>query len=176
MVLLGGSIVVVGLPTSQADLHTQLSDLQWTVDGYTLPFAALMLSTGALSDRFGRKRVFLIGLVVFLIGSTFCGFASNLGWLIFDRVVQGVGAAALSPGSLSLLVSTFSEPHARAQAIGILSCSNSLATLSPNWSNGMFPSRSVQPSPASLPALAHGPAASLCRADCRSRRQHCIKR
>lgn len=121
MVLLDASIVLVALPTIQADLHAHLSDLQWTVDAYTLPFAALMLTTGSLGDRFGRKRLFLMGLVLFLIGSTFCGFASTLSWLIFGRVIQGVGAAALSPGSLSLLVSTFSEPRARAQAIGIWS-------------------------------------------------------
>ncbi|MFL5592663.1 MAG: MFS transporter [Ktedonobacteraceae bacterium] len=121
MVLLDGSIVLVALPTIQASLHAQLSDLQWTVDAYNLPFAALMLTAGTLGDRFGRKRIFLLGLVLFLIGSLLCGFASTLGWLIFGRVVQGMGAAALSPGSLSLLVSTFSEPRARAQAIGIWS-------------------------------------------------------
>jgi len=121
MVLLDSSIVLVALPTIQSNLHTQLSDLQWTIDAYTLPFAALMLTTGSLGDRFGRKRLFMIGLVLFLIGSVVCGFASTLSWLIFGRVVQGMGAAALSPGSLSLLVSTFSEPRARAQAIGIWS-------------------------------------------------------
>jgi|GEM_PF-82642 len=121
MVLLDSSIVVVALPTIQADLHAQLSDLQWTVDAYTLPFAALMLTTGTLGDRFGRKRVFLVGLILFLIGSIFCGFASTLGWLIFGRAVQGVGAAALSPGSLSLLAAAFPEPRARAQAIGVWS-------------------------------------------------------
>jgi EmrB/QacA subfamily drug resistance transporter len=119
MVLLDSSVVLVALPTIQADLSARLSDLQWTIDAYTLPFAALMLTTGSLSDRFGRKRLFLMGLVLFLIGSTFCGFAPTFSLLIFGRVIQGVGAAALSPGSLSLLVSTFSEPRARAQAIGI---------------------------------------------------------
>ncbi|GLV53910.1 MFS transporter [Dictyobacter sp. S3.2.2.5] len=119
MVLLDSSVVLVALPTMQADLHAQLSDLQWTVDAYTLSFAALMLTGGSLSDRFGRKRLFLIGLVLFLIGSAFCGFTPDFNWLIVGRVMQGIGAAALSPGSLSLLVSTFSEPRARAQAIGI---------------------------------------------------------
>src|ERR1700687_2655053 len=96
IVLLDGSIVVVALPTIQIDLHARLSDLQWVVDAYTLPIAALMLTAGTLGDRFGRKRIFLIGLVLFLIGSTFCGFAPTLDWLIFGRAVQGVGAAMLT--------------------------------------------------------------------------------
>lgn len=121
MVLLDGSVVIVALPTIQASLHAQVSDLQWVYDAYTLPFAALLLTAGTLGDRFGRKRIFLIGLVLFLIGSTLCGFASSLSLLIFGRVVQGVGAAMLAPGSLSLVVSTFSDPRARAQAIGIWS-------------------------------------------------------
>src|SRR6516225_3894859 len=101
MVLLDASIVIVALPTIQIYLHTNLSDLQWTVAAYTLPFAALMLTAGTLGDRFGRKRLFLAGLVFFMLGSLFCGFAPTLGWLLFGRAVQGVGAAALMPGSLA---------------------------------------------------------------------------
>ncbi|HZR43081.1 MAG TPA: MFS transporter [Ktedonobacteraceae bacterium] len=119
MVLLDASIVNVALPTIQTDLHANLSDLQWTVDAYTLPFAALMLSAGTLGDRFGRKRLFLSGMVLFLLGSTFCGFAPTLGWLLFGRVVQGIGAGALSTGSLSVLASAFPDTHERARAIGI---------------------------------------------------------
>ncbi len=119
MVLLDASIVNVALPTIQTDLHANLSGLQWVVDAYTLPFAALMLTAGTLGDRFGRKRLFLAGLVLFVLGSLLCGFAPALGWLLFGRVVQGVGAAALMPGSLSVLVAAFPEPRERAQAIGI---------------------------------------------------------
>ncbi len=119
MVFLDGSIVNVALPTIQADLHAQLSDLQWVVDAYTLPFAALMLTAGTLGDRFGRKRLFLAGLVLFLLGSLLCGVAPTLGWLLVGRVVQGTGAAALSPGSLAVLVAAFPEPRQRAQAIGL---------------------------------------------------------
>ena len=119
MVLLDASIVNVALPTIQADLHANLSDLQWVVDAYTLPFAALLLTAGTLGDRFGRKRLFLAGLVLFLLGSLLCGFAPALGWLLFGRLVQGAGAAALMPGSLSVLVSAFPEPRERAQAIGL---------------------------------------------------------
>ena len=119
MVLLDASIVNVALPTIQADLHAQLSDLQWVVDAYTLPFAALMLTAGTLGDRFGRKRLFLGGLVLFVLGSLLCGLAPTLGWLLVGRAVQGAGAAALMPGSLAVLVAAFPEPRARAQAIGI---------------------------------------------------------
>ncbi len=119
MVLLDTTIIVTALPTIQSHLHTNLSDLQWAVDAFTLPFAALMLTGGTLGDRFGRKRFFLLGLVLFLLGSTFCGFAPTLGWLLFGRVVQGVGAAALAPGSLSVLAAAFPEPRERAQAIGL---------------------------------------------------------
>jgi EmrB/QacA subfamily drug resistance transporter len=119
MGLLDGSIIFVALHEIQKDLGGQLSYLQWTVDAYTLPFAALMLTTGTLGDRWGRKPVFLTGLVLFVLGSALCGFAPELSWLIVGRVIQGLGAAAISTGSLSLLVSTFTEPAARAKAIGI---------------------------------------------------------
>src|SRR6516162_11466612 len=107
MVLLDASIVNVALPTIQADLHANLSDLQWVVDAYTLPFAALMLTAGTLGDRFGRKRLFLGGLVLFMLGSLLCGFAPTIGWLLAGRAVQGVGAAGLSPGSLAVLVAAY---------------------------------------------------------------------
>lgn len=119
MVLLDGSIIFVALPEIQKALETDMSTLQWTVDAYTLPFAALMLTSGTFGDRFGRKKVFLIGLVAFVLGSALCGFASSVETLIAGRVVQGVGAAAINTGSLSLLVSTFTDPPGRAKAIGI---------------------------------------------------------
>ncbi|WP_017542120.1 MFS transporter [Nocardiopsis halophila] len=119
MVLLDGSIIFVALPEIQHDLDARISDLQWTVDGYTLPFAALMLTAGTVGDRFGRKRAFLVGLVLFLAGSAVCGFAPGAAWLVAGRVVQGLGAAAINTGSLALLVSTFTDPAGRAKAIGI---------------------------------------------------------
>ena len=128
MVLLDTTIVVTALPTIQKSLHANLSDLQWSVDAFTLPFAALMLSGGTLGDRFGRKRVFLLGLALFLLGSLACGLAPTLGWLLFGRVLQGVGAAALTPGSLSVLAATFPKPRERAQAIGIWAGVSGLGT------------------------------------------------
>src|SRR6266487_655037 len=90
MVLLDTSIVNVALPTIQADLHAHLSDLQWVVDAYTLPFAALLLTAGTLGDRYGRKRFFLAGLVLFLLGSTLCGFATTLDWFLIQALGQAV--------------------------------------------------------------------------------------
>ncbi len=119
MVLLDMSIVNVALPTIQSSLRASLSDLQWVVDAYTLPFAALLLTAGTLGDRYGRKRVFLAGLVGFTLGSALCGFAPSLGWLVAGRILQGVGGAALSPGSLSLLAAAFPDNRERTQAIGI---------------------------------------------------------
>jgi EmrB/QacA subfamily drug resistance transporter len=121
MVLLDASIVTVALPTIQRELHTQLSGLQWVVDAYTLPFAVLLLTAGTLGDRFGRKRVFLFGLVIFTVGSGMCGLAPSLPWLIAGRAFQGAGSAALTPGSLSLLAAAFTVPRERTQALGIWS-------------------------------------------------------
>src|SRR5262249_23522194 len=116
VVYLDSSIVNVALPTIHADLHAQLSDLQWAVDAYTLPLAVLMLTAGSLGDRFGRKRIFMMGLVLFLLGSMCCGFAPTLDWFFLGRVVQGLGAAAISPGSLAVLAAAFANPRKRAQA------------------------------------------------------------
>lgn len=127
MILLDASIVTLALPAIQATLHASLADLQWTIDAYTLPFAVLMLGAGTLGDRFGRKRVFLFGLILFLLGSALCGFTSTLGWLLSGRVVQGVGAAALSTSSLSVLAVAFPDPRGRAQAIGLWSSVSGVA-------------------------------------------------
>ena len=121
MVLLDASIVTVALPTIQSHLHATISDLQWVVDAYTLPFAALLMSAGTLGDRFGRKRIFVAGLLIFTIGSALCWLAPSLGWLIVGRVIQGAGGAALSPGSLAVLAAAFTDPRERTQAIGIAS-------------------------------------------------------
>ncbi len=118
MLLLDTSIVTLALPRIQADLHANLADLQWTVDAYILPFAVLMLTAGTLGDRFGRKRLFLAGLILFVLGSLVSGSAQTLAWLLAGRALQGIGAAALSPGSLSVLVAAFPDQRARTQAIG----------------------------------------------------------
>ena len=119
MAMLDNTVVNVALPSIQRHLGSGVSGLQWIIDAYTLVFASLMLSGGTLGDIFGRKRFFLIGLGVFTAGSLLCGVAPSLAVLIAGRAVQGLGAAALMPGTLSILTNTFHDPRERAQAIGI---------------------------------------------------------
>jgi hypothetical protein len=121
MVLLDITIVNNALPSIQRHLGASLSGLQWIIDAYTLVFASLLLTTGALSDRQGRKHWFLTGLAVFTLGSALCGLAPNLGVLAAARALQETGGAALLPASLSLLTSAFPNPRERAQAIGLWS-------------------------------------------------------
>ena len=121
MVLLDVTIVNNALPSIQRNLDASLSGLQWIIDAYTLVFASLLLTTGALSDRQGRKRWFMIGLATFTFGSALCGIAPNLGVLVGARALQAVGGAALSPASLALLTGAFPDPRERAQAIGLWS-------------------------------------------------------
>ncbi|MET9934701.1 MULTISPECIES: MFS transporter [unclassified Streptomyces] len=119
MVLLDNTIVGAALPDMQHRLHTRLTGLQWIVDAYVLLVAMLLLSGGVLADRFGRKRVYLAGVTVFTVASVVCSLAPSLGWLIVGRVLQGVGAAALSPASLALLVAAHPVPRERVKAIGL---------------------------------------------------------
>ncbi|MFE3193745.1 MFS transporter [Nocardia sp. NPDC059240] len=119
MVLLDNTIVGAALPDMQHRLHTGLTGLQWIVDAYVLLVAMLLLSGGIFADRFGRKRVYLTGVVVFTAASVLCSFAPSLGWLVAGRVLQGIGAAALSPASLALLAAAYPVPQERIKAIGL---------------------------------------------------------
>lgn len=119
MVLLDSTIVGAALPDMQQRLHTQLNGLQWIVDAYVLLVAMLLLSGGVFADRFGRKRVFLTGVAVFTVASVLCSVAPSIGWLITGRVMQGIGAAALSPASLALLAAAHPVPQERVKAIGL---------------------------------------------------------
>jgi EmrB/QacA subfamily drug resistance transporter len=119
MAMLDNTVVNVALPKIQSSLGSGVSGLQWIVDAYTLLFASLMLMGGTLGDIYGRKQAFLTGLVLFTAGSALCGVAPSIGVLIVGRGIQGVGAAALLPGTLSILTNTFPDPAERAQAIGI---------------------------------------------------------
>jgi MFS family permease len=118
MALLDVSIVIVALPSLQADLHASLADLQWVVNGYLVAQAAVMLTGGALADRFGRKRVFLAGLAVFTLASLACGLAPGVVWLVAARVVQGAAASVVIPGAMSLIAQEFPEPGRRARVLG----------------------------------------------------------
>ncbi|MET9359066.1 MFS transporter [Streptomyces sp. NPDC006617] len=119
MVLLDNTIVGAALPDMQESLRTQLTGLQWIVDAYVLLVAMLLLSGGVFADRFGRKRVYLTGVAVFTVASLLCSLAPSLGWLVAGRVLQGIGAAALSPASLALLAAAHPVPQERIRAIGL---------------------------------------------------------
>lgn len=117
MALLDGTIVNIALPRIGEDLDAPLSALQWTVNGYMLTLAGLILLGGGLGDRYGRRRVFVVGVVWFALASALCGIAPDDGVLIAARALQGVGGALLTPGSLALVQSTF-RPEDRAKAVG----------------------------------------------------------
>ncbi len=120
MALLDSTVVNVALPHIGADLDTDMAVLQWTVNAYMLTLAGLILLGGALGDRYGRRKVFVIGVVWFAAGSLLCGLAPNAGVLIAARALQGIGGALLTPGSLAIIQSGF-HPDDRARAVGVWS-------------------------------------------------------
>lgn len=127
MVFLDSTVVNVALPRLGADLDATVADLQWTVNGYLLMLAAFVLLGGALGDRFGRRRIFLLGVVWFALASVLCGLSQGIGWLIAARFLQGAGGALLTPGSLAVLQASF-HPDDRGKAIGIWSGLSGVAT------------------------------------------------
>jgi EmrB/QacA subfamily drug resistance transporter len=116
--VLDATAVNVALPAIGHDLHTPVSGLQWTIDGYTLAIAGFMLLAGSTADRIGRRRVFQAGLSLFTLGSLACSVAPGLPWLIGFRVAQGLGASMLNPVALSIITHTFPDPRERARALG----------------------------------------------------------
>ncbi len=118
MIMLDNTVVNVALPAMQSSLHIGLSELEWVVTGYALTFAAFMLTGGKLADLLGRRLIFMLGLAVFTGASLACGLASNGGFLIGARVVQGLGGALMNPATLSIITATF-PPRQRGTAIGI---------------------------------------------------------
>ncbi|MBD0329538.1 MAG: MFS transporter [Thermoleophilia bacterium] len=126
MIMLDNTVVNVALPSIQRDLGVGLAELQWIVAGYALAFAALLLTGGKLADRYGRRLVFVVGLVVFTAASLACGLADSGEFLIGARVVQGVGAALMNPATLSIISATF-PPEQRGAAIGIWAGVSALA-------------------------------------------------
>ncbi|WP_337820817.1 MFS transporter [Amycolatopsis sp. A1MSW2902] len=117
LAMLDVSVVVLALPSIQTDLDGSTSLGQWVIAAYTVCLSVLSLSVGAVSDRYGRKRLFLIGVAIFTVGSVSCALAWSPAVLIAARLVQGVGAAIVVPGSLSLVARSFTEPSKRARAI-----------------------------------------------------------
>jgi EmrB/QacA subfamily drug resistance transporter len=117
MIMLDNTVVNVALPSIQRDLGASLSGLEWTINGYTLSFAVLLATGGRLGDIFGRRRMFLFGVVVFALSSATAGFAQNTTDLVASRVVQGVGAALMMPATLSIVTDAF-PAHERGKAMG----------------------------------------------------------
>ena len=127
LVLLDVTIVNVALPSIGAGLHASTAGLQWVVDGYAVALASLMLGGGSIGDLHGHKRVVLAGLAVFGVGSLACGEAPGIGTLVAGRVLQGIGAAALLPGTLAIITRAYPERGEQARAIGIWAAVGSIA-------------------------------------------------
>src|SRR5271155_1322286 len=119
VVVIDASIVNVALPSIGAHLHFSRDDLSWVVNAYTLTFGGFLLLGGRLADLLGRRRMFMIGLVVFSLASLAGGLAQSEAWLIAARAVQGLGAAIVSPAALSIITNTFAEGAERNRALGI---------------------------------------------------------
>jgi EmrB/QacA subfamily drug resistance transporter len=126
MIMLDNTVVNVALPSIQKSLGLQVSELEWVVAGYALTFGAFMLTGGKLADLFGRRRIFVTGLVVFTAASLACGLATGPNMLIGARVIQGLGAAMMNPATLSIITVTF-PPRERGMAIGIWAGVSALA-------------------------------------------------
>jgi EmrB/QacA subfamily drug resistance transporter len=119
MVVLDASIANIALPFIQKDLHFSASNLTWIVTGYSLTFGGLLLLGGRLGDLYGRRRIFIIGLVIFAIASLVGGLAQDQAMLLISRAVQGIGAALASPSALALITTTFPAGPARSRAFAV---------------------------------------------------------
>jgi EmrB/QacA subfamily drug resistance transporter len=117
LAFIDGTVVNVALPALQKNLQATVIGVQWVIEAYSLLLAALLLVGGSLGDRYGRRRIFLIGVALFAGASAWCGFAPGIGQLIAARAVQGIGAALLVPGSLAIISNSFPEEE-RGRAIG----------------------------------------------------------
>ncbi|MFF0444947.1 MFS transporter [Streptomyces sp. NPDC004609] len=119
IVSLDNTILNVALPSMGRELNASVSGLQWTIDAYTLVLASLLMLAGSTADRIGRRKVFMAGLVLFTLGSLLCSLAPSLELLVVYRMVQAVGGSMLNPVAMSIITNTFTEPAARARAIGV---------------------------------------------------------
>ncbi|WP_083444465.1 MULTISPECIES: MFS transporter [Gordonia] len=119
IVSMDATIVNVALPAIRTDLNASVSSLQWVIDIYTLVLASLLMVSGATADRYGRKRLFQIGLVTFAVGSLACSLAPSVGVLIAARALQAVGGSMLNPVAMSIITQIFVDPRERARAIGV---------------------------------------------------------
>lgn len=113
------ALINVALPVIRASLSASTTQLQWVIDAYTLMIAALLLVSGSMADRFGRKRALLVGLVLFAVTSALCALAPTVTWLVVGRGLQATGGALLTPVALSIISATYTDPARRAAAIGV---------------------------------------------------------
>src|SRR6266852_2024998 len=127
MTFIDATVVNVALPALQADLHATITDVQWVIEAYALFLGALILVGGSMGDQFGRKRVFLFGVMFFTVASIFCGIAASPRTLVISRALQGIGAAFLVPGSLAIISATFDDGE-RGRAIGTWSGFSAITT------------------------------------------------
>jgi EmrB/QacA subfamily drug resistance transporter len=127
MAFIDGTVVNVALPALQANLNATAADVQWVIESYALLLSALLIVGGSLGDHYGRRRIFLLGVVIFAVASGLCGFAGSIRQLIAARAVQGFGAALLVPGSLAIISNSFSEQE-RGRAIGVWSGFSAITT------------------------------------------------
>lgn len=128
MVLLDAMVVTTALNTIRLDLGATIEQLEWTMNAYTLSFAVLLVTAAALGDRYGRRRLFILGLSVFTLASAACALAPGIGTLIAARTVQGAGSAMVMPHAMALLAAAY-PPERRARALGVFSSVSGLATL-----------------------------------------------
>ncbi|SEP85564.1 MFS transporter [Lentzea albida] len=157
MAMLDGTIVNVALPRIGAEFDASVTDLQWILNGYLLALASLILVAGSLGDRFGRRRVYVVGVIWFGVASLLCGAAWNVPVLVAARVLQGVGAALLTPGALAILQSSFNRED-RSRAIGAWSGLSGVATAVGPLVGGLL----VQAWSWRLAFLVNLPVAALC--------------
>src|SRR3954464_6290903 len=113
------TVVNVALPSIGRELGTGLSGLQWTVDAYTVVLASLLMFSGSMADRLGRRRAFVLGPVIFSAASVSCSLAPSVELLVVFRVLQAVGGSMLNPVAMSIITNTFTDPRERAQAVGV---------------------------------------------------------
>lgn len=128
LVFIDGTVVGIALPVMQRELHATGASAQWIVEAYTLVLGAMMLLGGGIGDRYGRKRVFIIGIVIFLAGSVWCGLAQSIDMAIIARVVQGIGGTLMAPASLAIIGSFF-EGAERDKAVGTWSAFTSITSI-----------------------------------------------
>jgi len=148
MTILDVAIVNVALPSIERDLNVSETTVQWVLIAYAITFGGFLLLGGRMADLLGRKRIFIVGLLLFTIASLFCGLAGSIAVLITARAVQGIGAAIISPAALSIVSTTFEEGAERNKALGIWGALGGSGAAAPSSATGASTPPARSPSPA----------------------------